>query len=132
MENIVAAFQSLGWKEVIFAACVAYVITYIIRTFQRIRSKKGEKVFVIRGGAADMTRIMERCRELFPIDRIRFDGREFTRGMQVRVKTIQHNIIEGELIGMNKVNLVCIRTQTQIIAQQLEKIEKITAAEESI
>lgn len=127
MENIVRAFQSLGWREVLFAACVAYVITYIIRTFQRLKAKKGEKTYVVRG--TDVARVYDRCKELFPIDRITFKGREFTRGMQVKVTTIQNNIIEGELIGMNKVNLVCIKTGTQIIAHQLEKIAEMTAAE---
>ena len=73
-----------------------------------------------------MARVMERCREMFPIETILFRGAEFRRGMQVRIMTTQQNIIEGELIGMNKINMVCIRTRTQIIAHHLEKIQEMT------
>ena len=69
--------------------------------------------------------VYEKCRELFPIEKITFQGKEFTRGMRVKVTTQHENIIEGELIGMNKMNLVCIRTNSQIIAHQLEKIQEI-------
>lgn len=121
-ENLLA----LSWQEVLFAACLAYMITYIIRTIGRVkeRAQKKEKTYVVR--SLDVPEVYERCKELFPIESIEFRGRQFQRGMKIRVTTLQKNVIEGELIGMNQVNLVCIRTATQIIAHQLEKIEEIT------
>jgi len=77
----------------------------------------------------DMVDVYEKCKELFPIQKLTFHGKEFTRGMRIKVVTIQKKIIEGELIGINKVNLICIRTHNQIIAHQLEKIEEITDIE---
>ena len=116
-------FSVLTWQDVFLAACLAYVITYIIRSFQRWIDRRVEKTFVVR--SLDVPGVYEKCRELFPIEKITFQGKEFTRGMRVKV-TMQHeNIIEGELIGMNKMNLVCIRTNSQIIAHQLEKIQEI-------
>ena len=47
--------------------------------------------------------------------------KEFKRGMQIRITTIQQNVIVGEFIGLNRVNLVCIKTGNKIIAHQLEK-----------
>ncbi len=128
MERWIEGFSNLGWRQVVFAACVAYVVTYIYRMFVRgqERKKNGEKVLVIK--TLDR-RAYDRCAELFPIDKITFRGREFTRGMKIRVTTIQKNVIEGELIGLNQVNLVCIKTGNKIIAHQLEKIEEITMAE---
>lgn len=127
MERIMEGFSNLGWQQVVFAACVAYVVTYIYRVFARRqeRKKNGEKVIVIK--TLDR-RAYDRCAELFPIDKITFRGREFTRGMKIRVTTIQKNVIEGELIGLNQSNLVCIKTGNKIIAHQMEKIEEITAA----
>lgn len=125
MQQILGAFQGLGWREVLFAACVAYVITYIIRIFGRFRRR--EETYVVR--SMDVAQVYEKCRELFPIDRVTFHGREFTRGMRVKVTTVRRNVIEGELIGMNRLNLVCIRTRTDIIAHQLEKIAEITVVE---
>ena len=116
-------FSVLTWQDVFLAACLAYVITYIIRRFQRWIDRRVEKTFVVR--SLDVPGVYEKCRELFPIEKITFQGKEFTRGMRVKVTTQHENIIEGELIGMNKMNLVCIRTNSQIIAHQLEKIQEI-------
>jgi uncharacterized Fe-S cluster-containing radical SAM superfamily enzyme len=116
-------FSVLTWQDVFLAACLAYVITYIIRSFQRWIDRRVEKTFVVR--SLDVPGVYEKCRELFPIEKITFQGKEFTRGMRVKVTTQHENIIEGELIGMNKMNLVCIRTNSQIIAHQLEKIQEI-------
>ena len=65
-------------------------------------------------------------RELFPIDVLSFKGKEFKRGMQIRITTIQQNVIVGEFIRLNRVNLVCIKTGNKIIAHQLEKIAEVT------
>lgn len=116
-------FSVLTWQDVFLAACLAYVITYIIRSFQRWIDRRVEKTFVVR--SLDVPGVYEKCRELFPIEKITFQGKEFTRGMRVKVTTQHENIIEGELIGMNKMNLVCIRTNSRIIAHQLEKIQEI-------
>ena len=116
-------FSVLTWQDVFLAACLAYVITYIIRSFQRWIDRRVEKTFVVR--SLDVPGVYEKCRELFPIEKITCQGKEFTRGMRVKVTTQHENIIEGELIGMNKMNLVCIRTNSQIIAHQLEKIQEI-------
>ena len=116
-------FSVLTWQDVFLAACLAYVITYILRSFQRWIDRRVEKTFVVR--SLDVPGVYEKCRELFPIEKITFQGKEFTRGMRVKVTTQHENIIEGELIGMNKMNLVCIRTNSQIIAHQLEKIQEI-------
>ena len=116
-------FSVLTWQDVFLAACLAYVITYIIRSFQRWIDRRVEKTFVVR--SLDVPGVYEKCRDLFPIEKITFQGKEFTRGMRVKVTTQHENIIEGELIGMNKMNLVCIRTNSQIIAHQLEKIQEI-------
>ena len=127
MQQIIEYFSVLGWREVLFAACAAYFITMTILMLGKLRAKMKEKTFVIR--STDSGRIQEKCQELFPIEHVMFQGQRFSRGMRVKITTIKKNSIEGELIGMNQVNLVCIRTNTQIIAHQLEKIEEMTLAE---
>ena len=132
MERLMEGFSMLTWREYLFAAAVAYVITYIYRVFSRMlknsreRKKNGEKTYVIK--TFDRQAI-DRCKELFPIDVLSFKGREFKRGMQIKVTTIQKNVIVGEFIGLSYANLVCIKTGNQIIAHQLEKIEEVTTAE---
>jgi len=132
MERLIQGFSMLTWREVLFAAAVAYVITYIYRVFSRVlknsreKKKNGEKTYVIK--TFDRQAI-DRCKELFPIDVLAFKGREFKRGTQIRVTTIQNNTIIGEFIGLSYANLVCIKTGNQIIAHQLEKIADVTKAD---
>ena len=120
MERLLAGFSALGWREYLFAAGMAYVLTYIYRVFQRRKEsgKNKEKTYVIQ---TFDKRAIDRCKELFPIDVLSFKGKEFKRGMQ--------NVIVGEFIGLNRVNLVCIKTGNKIIAHQLEKIAEVTKAE---
>lgn len=128
MERLLAGFSALGWREYLFAAGMAYVLTYIYRVFQRRKEsgKNKEKTYVIQ---TFDKRAIDRCKELFPIDVLSFKGKEFKRGMQIRITTIQQNVIVGEFIGLNRVNLVCIKTGNKIIAHQLEKIAEVTKAE---
>lgn len=109
MERLLAGFSALGWREYLFAAGMAYVLTYIYRVFQRRKEsgKNKEKTYVIQ---TFDKRAIDRCKELFPIDVLSFKGKEFKRGMQIRITTIQQNVIVGEFIGLNRVNLVCIKT----------------------
>ena len=128
MERLLAGFSALGWREYLFAAGMAYVLTYIYRVFQRRKEsgKNKKKTYVIQ---TFDKRAIDRCKELFPIDVLSFKGKEFKRGMQIRITTIQQNVIVGEFIGLNRVNLVCIKTGNKIIAHQLEKIAEVTKAE---
>jgi len=132
MERILQNLPLLTWQHYLFAASVAYVITYIYRVFSRLlkrqkeRRKNGEKTMVIK---TFDRQAVDRCKELFPIDVLAFKGREFKRGTQIKVTTIQNNTIIGEFIGLSQANLVCIKTGNQIIAHQLEKIQEVTTAE---
>ena len=113
-------FQALSGSQIILAAVIAFVIWAIIEFIRSVKAVK--KTF----GEVDMARVMERCHELFPIETILFRGAEFQRGMRIRITTTQKTIIEGELIGMNKIQMICIRTKNQIIAHQLDKIQEMT------
>ena len=132
MDRILENLPMLTWHHYLFAASVAYVITYIYRVFSRFAEKQkeikknGEKTMVIK---TFDRQAVDRCKELFPIDVLAFKGREFKRGTQIKVTTVQNNTIIGEFIGLSYANLVCIKTGNQIIAHQLEKIEEVTTAE---
>lgn len=114
---------ALSGRDVFYAACMAYVIFYVVRAIPRLldRTQSHE----ILSNHADAAEINEQCKIMFPIQKIEFKGKEFTRGMRVKIITMQHKILEGEIIGMNKVNVVCIRTQNQIIAHQLDRIHEM-------
>lgn len=121
-------FLALRMQDILYAACIAYVIFSVVRGLQRLFGKQ-QREFDYKVHSMDVVDVYEKCKELFPIQNLNFHGKEFTRGMRIKVITIQKKIIEGELIGINKVNLICIRTHNQIIAHQLEKVEEIIGLE---
>ena len=73
MERLLEGFAALSWREYLFAAGVAYIITYFYRSFQRRKEKEknSEKTYVIQ--TLDK-RAIDRCKELFPIDVLSFNN----------------------------------------------------------
>lgn len=114
----------LSGQDIFLAACMAYVIHRGIN-WMRLR-QSGVQATTFEMKNLNMAEVNAKCRELFPIDKLAFQGHTFMRGMRLRITTRQNNAFEGEFIGTNEMNLVCIRTQTQIVIHQKEKIEEIT------
>ncbi len=125
-------FSRISMEQVLLAACIAYVIWYVLMHSQTVRNflhsdqKEGERTY----GQAELSAAGERCEKLFPIVSIPFQGMIFQRGMRVEVHMQPYQVIVGELIGMNKINLICIRTDSQILALRLEKIESMRCLSE--
>lgn len=79
----------------------------------------------------DIDRIIERCNDLFPKQTLLFKGKSFKRGMRVRVTTLSKKTFEGELVGVNSDNILCVITKSSIAADVLENIcviEEIAAS----
>ena len=122
-------FDTLTIYDWIFTAIVAYFITsvilHIVSFIKGIKKMKHRQMISVDYKIVDIEKLLLKCRELFPIDTIYFHGRTFHSGMRVKIKTKQKTVIIGEIIGKNKIDLLCIKTQNQIIAHALDKIEEI-------
>ena len=128
MENF---FGVLSGYDILFAAALAYVITRLILRIKKVRGVlKNKEQLSMDYKLMDLAAVMAKCKELFPIDTIYFRGQVFRRGMKVKIITMQKKVIEGELIGKNKIDLVCVRTQNHIIAHEIDKIEEMDVAED--
>ena len=112
--------MALSWQDVLFAALASYAIWFFADKLLTLRKLRRGSIKT--WGQVNMEEIMEHCHEIFPIESVSFGGTEFRSGMQVRITTIQKTTIEGEFIGMNKINIICVLTKNQIIAHRLEKI----------
>jgi len=66
--------------------------------------------------------IVEKCYSLFPIENINFKGKIFKRGMKVRVTMQDNRKIEGEIIGANTENVICLLTAKFIITREIARI----------
>ncbi|MCI1959256.1 MAG: hypothetical protein LKJ25_06490 [Clostridia bacterium] len=121
--------MNLSTVDVIYAALLAFVITQIILGFNRIRkslrqmSQSEPKRMPTEKERMD---IIAKCKAMFPVGTICFRGKIFTSGMIVRITTLQKRIIEGEIIGKNDHEVLCIITREHIIAHEIGKIEDMT------
>jgi len=70
-----------------------------------------------------MEEVRKRCKVLFPIENLMFNGATFTCGMVVRIVTHKQIAIEGEFVGTNRDNMLCLVTRETIVAQEIRAIE---------
>lgn len=75
---------------------------------------------------------LAQCRELFPITSFRFGNTVFERGDYIQLVTLQQRLIEGELIGQNDQRVICIRTRQNVIAQKMDRIERMRKTDKPV
>ncbi len=124
-------FGPVSLWDVFYAAVAAFVLTMLIQRFRAIRGamKKEDELSMDYKGV-DLVAVIKKCRDMFPIDTVCFKGKIFRTGMIVRVTTLQEKVIEGQLIGKNNLDFLCILTSRHIIAHELDKIEDIVLLEQ--
>ncbi|MCL2361773.1 MAG: hypothetical protein FWC73_08185 [Defluviitaleaceae bacterium] len=69
--------------------------------------------------------ILDNCCRTFPMDSLEMNGGFFMRGDSVRIKTDNEAVIEGQFVGVNKAQMICIMTDKSVIAQSLGAIMEI-------
>lgn len=120
-------FYKLTMTDYLYAALTAFVATQLILGVSRfIGFSKTNSGKAISYGEADRILVIKKCIAMFPVETIYFRGKVFTKGMKVRITTLQKRIIEGELIGKNEMDILCIVAGQHIIAHEIEKIEDMT------
>lgn len=117
--------------DIIFAAIAALCLTLIIRNFVRMHRILSKAMGSAAPGKEDLKMVLERCYAIFPLERFSFHGQTFRRGMKIKITTLQNKIFEGELIGFNTKNMVCIMTSRLIVAHELQNIREIVLLEDN-
>ena len=112
---------SLTFEEIVYSALLAFCVTWFVNNIIKIRLIFKSMTNINK----DVVNVMNRCYSLFPIDKLEFHGITFTRGMKIKITTTTNSNIEGEFIGKNTKNMVCIKTQKYIIAHELNNIADI-------
>lgn len=121
------SFMNLTYMDYIYAALTAFVITQMILSLGWLkRNLERSKARLNSQNEAERLAVIKQCRNMFPLETVNFRGKVFTTGMKVRITTLQKRIIEGEIIGKNDKDILCIMTNQHIIAHELNKIEDIT------
>lgn len=116
---------SLSFEEIFYSALLAFFITWFIQNIIKIRRiiKRTSDEFTY--PSRDISKILERCYALFPKDNVQFRGQIYKRGMKIQITTLQKKSFEGEFIGCNNKDMVCILTQKYIIAHEINNIQDI-------
>lgn len=115
----------ISLEELVYAALLAFCITWFVNNAIKIRKLlKAASISV--SGPKDIASVMDRCYTLFPLEKIEYHGITFTRGMKIKITTTANADFEGELIGGNSQNMVCIKTNKYIIAHKLSNIADIS------
>lgn len=116
---------SLSLEEVIYAAILAFFITWFIRNAMKLRKVLKQASAEFGYPNKDLSQILQRCYVLFPKEIVQFRGKTYKRGMKVQIVTLQKKTFEGELIGSNYKDMVCILTNKYIIAHEINNILEI-------
>ena len=119
--------QYITAEELIYILVTAFFITWFIHNI--IKFKKLMEFGSENPAVKDIKRVLERCYAMFPLENVSFKGQTFKRGMHVKITTFQDKVFEGELIGTNYRNLVCIMTNKLVVAHELSNIRDMIVVE---
>ena len=123
-------FASLSAFDYIYAALLAFALTYMARKISGLRKIMKEDELKLNMSNVDKRSVMERCTQMFPIESVSFGGQVFTKGMMVRITTMQHKVFQGEFIGKNDLGIICILTREHVIAHELKKITDMVSVDD--
>jgi hypothetical protein len=117
-------------SDIIMAAVLAFLATVTIRMILRMsrimRSIKG-----LMDNSVNNDEIIKRCYSIYSMDTFNFHGQTLKRGMHIRLTTLQDKSYEGEIIGLNSNNMLCIITRELVIAHELSNVREIMIIKKS-
>ena len=123
---------ALTGYDYVIAAVMAFFLTYIITRIagirRMVRDRDELEMNIIN---VDKDSVMERCAKMFPIDTMVFNGSVFKKGMIVKITTMQKRVFQGEFIGKNDMDIICILTREHIIAHEIKKITDMVSVEDA-
>jgi len=117
-------FSVLTSEDILYAALGAVLITWVIKIIGKL-NKIIKNPMSLLDQNEDLRQVIQRCYKLFPMEMVQFNGETYKRGMKLKIITMQKKIFEGEFIGCNEKNMLCILTSRYIIAHEITNIQKI-------
>ena len=108
--------------DIVYAAALAYLIFTMVRWLWKksgnktAREKEDLYNKMLTNGA------LNKCYELFPLEEVDFDGKTFIKGEKVNIKTLNHRILEGMLVGRDDKGRLCVITDRYVIVHDIKEI----------
>lgn len=121
---------SLRMHDISMAAIMALFIAGIIQMIvEYIQDRRQDEMRVGFNGF-DREEAIRRCVIIFPVPVIFFNGQMFRKGANIRITTKTQKVFQGELVGTNSSNIVCIVTEEHIIGYEIENITEIVPVDD--
>ena len=121
---------SLRMHDIIMAAIMALFIAGVIQMIvEEIQDRRQDEMRVGFNGF-DREEAIRRCVIIFPVPVIFFNGQMFRKGTNIRITTKTQKVFQGELVGTNSSNIVCIVTEEHIIGYEIENITEIVPVDD--
>ena len=122
-------FLNLTVNDIILAAVLALVIFLMIKWLWRryglSSTKMSENTYIM----MQQNGTMAKCKELFPIPEVVFKGARYAMGEKIRIKTLNHKILEGILIGSDDKGRLCVVTNRYVIVHSINQIFEMGLSE---
>ena len=116
--------------DIIMAAIMALFIAGVIQMIvEEIQDRRQDEMRVGFNGF-DREEAIRRCVIIFPVPVIFFNGQMFRKGTNIRITTKTQKVFQGELVGTNSSNIVCIVTEEHIIGYEIENITEIVPVDD--
>ncbi|WP_317366700.1 hypothetical protein [uncultured Tyzzerella sp.] len=118
---IMKSIEFLNFREVIFCIVISFFILIILKSFLFFRKLSLECEYPIKL----FDTMLKEFYLMFPKEVIMFRGDIYKRGMFVKITTLHKKIYEGEFIGFNGKDMICIVTKTAIVTNRIRNIKDI-------
>ena len=115
----------LTQNDIIFAiigAALIFVVLKFLITIARILITSSSEIQFAPDQLGEM---LENCYRTFPIEKLDFNGETYRRGTTLRITTNRNRTIEGQLVGTNQSEMLCLVTDHSVIAQEIGAIQEI-------
>lgn len=111
----------LSFSETIFCILISLFILIIIKSFGLYLKLSKECEYPL-----DVFKNMVKDFYLmFPKEIIMFKGNIYKRGMVVKITTIHKKIYEGEFVGFNGKDMICVITKNAIVTTNIKNLKDI-------
>ncbi|MCL2571973.1 MAG: hypothetical protein FWE11_06180 [Defluviitaleaceae bacterium] len=115
----------IGINDVIFAVVGAGILFILYKAIAGAIRIFITRASIIPFNPDQIDHVLENCYRTFPIESFDFNGDTFRRGVEVRITTNRNITIEGQFIGANQSEMVCLMTDETVIAQEIGSIMEI-------
>ena len=110
-------YLNLSFNEILSALILAFFITIFIRFLSKIK--------IVREYSYN-EKILEKFVQIFSKEEFEFKGIIYKKGMNIKITTINGKTHEGELVGFNYANNICIKTRKSLIIYDFKEVDKIS------